>query len=337
METTQELKNYLMLFLNQYNIIEKYDNKGLPFEIHFSEQVNIPGVKLNSKNSILVNIITSNSKKEIYYRTKAAGTTFYNIGNIPVNKVIDIRIHSDYKLLKTAENTGNDATIIDQSIMKQIALNQRKTLIFQFSNFIYYPQYNLKPTKTLEIEIEILELSIKNANEFKPTVVYYAKKKSKQFYLSGYFPFEKCNDWILKDDFLFNKAKDFLESEVVSRTELSIKIKTSKTKNYKELVINPQNFVDINKSENLLPIAYILKYDRTIDRSHQNCLVCGTKLFAEEQIYVHILTNGYLTTEISTKVKNHFGFFPIGSECLINISNKYQFTKSELMLANRRP
>lgn len=337
--SSENLKNYLLSLLNQLETEER--TKGLPLIFKFQDDTIINDIKLDNKFSLLTNIVSDVNNKDVFFFTKPGARSYWKIQSLPYSKILKIDLHPDYKTLNQIENTGRSYNEILSHLFNKISLNNRKTIVLEFIDFVYLPGYSLHPVKSLKTDIGNLELCWDNSKIYKPTVVFYAKgSSSKKFYKASYFPFEKCYSWEILENYLFKEGKKNLTEQIVNKEEIKkefeVKIRTTKTANSKEIIIKSSDFIDQEKIEGFFPLMFAFKFAKLTDRTHENCLVCGTKLFSDDQLYVHLLNTGNLTSIPGSFVDNHFNYFPVGKECLSQIPEEYLFTKTDLIRSNRK-
>lgn len=314
-------------------LLREENKHGIPLIFTFIEGTLINDIKLDKNNKLLVHLFYNKSNMEVFFHTKSGSSTYFYLRALPFLKIIDIELHPDYKNLKALESFKNRGNEIINQLFESIKLNEIKTIVFEFSDYVYLPAYDLVPIKFLKLNIGVLSLSWDGSRNYKLNVVCYSKNSKKKFYKVNYFPFNQCIGFEDYENHMFKKGNDLLKTKIKEISE--IKIRTTKTKEIKELIIVPENFIDKEKILGLYPLIYSLKLNKTIDRTHENCLICGTKLFSKEQIYVHLLVDGNLTTNPKKDANNHFNFFPVGKECLSLIPEDYQFLKTDILNSNR--
>jgi hypothetical protein len=325
-----DLKKYLFL------ILSKEQNKaGVPIFITFLKNTEVIGNKLDKKNQLLVNLFTNKNKTEIYIKTKSTSKTFFDYRILPFSKIINIELHPNYRPFRNVPISNNKGEEIIRQLFNFINLNDTKTIVFEFSDYVYLPNYDLVPLRVLKIDVGVLKLCWDSSKNFKPYVIFYSKNSKKTFYKADYFPFDTCSNWENVENHMYKEAKKSLKN-IPGKITPKIRVKTTKSKDYKEIIISSEAFIDKEKISNLYPLIYALKFNKTIDRTHENCLVCGAKLFSDEQTFVHLLTDGNLISNPDSKISNHFNYFPVGKECLSLIPIDYHFSKFDLIKANRK-
>lgn len=326
----EELKSEMLSLL-----LKEENDHGIPVIISFAEGTYIPDIKLDKENKILVNLFSDKYKKELFIITSTKGRTYYYFRVIPFEKVLSFELHKNYKNLKFIRGFENRYDEIISQLFKDIKMNQTKKLVFEFSDYVYLPKFDLEPIKNLKIDVAVKALSSDKGRNFKASLLFYLKNSNRRFLEKTYFPFQKCTKYENVESFMFDEAnKNLIENLEDKNTQITIK--ATKVKEFKELVITFTDNINKKKFNNLFPLAFSLKFNKTNDRTHENCLVCGTKLHSNEQIYVHLLTDGNLTIIPESRIDNHFGFFPVGRECLSLVPENYHFTKETLINFNRR-
>lgn len=290
------------------SLIEINDGKGIPIVFTFIEKISTNYFTTNKDNQVLCNVINDNNT--FYLQFKPLSKTLINIANLPIEKIIKISIHEDYKRLIEIPNISNQEQAIIKQLNQSVGINERKTFVFSFIDDVYLPYYNLNPQKEFRIDVGKKMLSEDKSRNFLETIVFYIKSSvDNRFLLKNYFPFEKCLDISEFELHVFNKSIDKISIE----SEFKINIRSTKTLPHREIEFSSEDLKSIEKTENHFPIALVFKTDKKNTRTHDNCLICGTKLFAKEQIYVHLLEDGNIITDLSAKVDQHFSFFPVGN------------------------
>lgn len=306
------------------------NNKGIPIIFTFQEGTQLSDIKLNRKSQLLTRVFSNNTRTKIFFETKEGLRSYWLLQTIPFANIIDLGLHENYKSNTVGYPDYKDKiTFITNSLKESIPINQRKVFYFQFSEYVYLPGYSLSPMKIFKIDVSVQELCFDKSRNFIPTLIFYAKgKNNNKFYRYHYFPFHLLVNYKTPEEYLFESAHKSLH-EKKENSNFLIKVKTSKTAVYKELIISSHEIPE-KREDNYFPLLFILKFNKTNDRSHDNCLVCGTKLYLNEQLYVHLLSNGNLVLDTSTKIPNHFNFFPVGKECLSLVPKEFLFTEYEI-------
>ena len=326
--SSDQLKKEMLSLL----LKEKNEN-GLPIIFTFIDGTVIDQINFDN-NKLLVNVFTNTNKNEVYIKADIKNKYFYDISILPYTKIINVELHPNYKNPKLIPDFEGKKFKIAKEFLELIKVNERKTIVFEFSDYIYLPGYELNPSKTFKIDVGVLKLSSDKGRSFNSCIVFYLARSKNTFYKGSYIPLDKCLSWENIENNMYKEANKRLKT-ITEDKDINIIIRTTKTKELKQLTLSSKMFLDQIKKENLFPLLYTLKFNKVNDRTHENCLVCGTKLFSKEQIYVHLLNDGNLSTDASPKSINHFSFFPVGKECLSLIPENYLFSKEFLIKTNR--
>lgn len=348
----QSLKAYVLQLITE----NEEGGLGIPLIFEFHEGTEIDGIKLKKDNILLCRAHAGSKKQEVYLDLKpSAGSSWY-LRVIPFNRLKSVKIHPDYKKSSLIDDSVYCDTIIREELFKEIPLRSRKKLVFEFAEKVFIPGYDLLPSEKFTIDVGVQELSWDRSKNFKPDLLFYLKN-SKKFYQSKYFPFNKCLSWRTVEMQLYHEQRQNLHN-VTTRSknngetktkpiedassgfdntdEIRVSIRATRTKTNNSIVLSSFSAMHLEKKEGYFPLFFVFKFNKTNERTHENCLVCGTKLYSKEQTYVHVLLNGYLTTNPSAAVPEHFQFFPVGKECMNSVPPNYLFDQEQLRQANRK-
>ena len=324
---TNKVKGQNTLIGDPKTLIKKLLNlfkteKKVPLVFYFSHKLKIE--HLMSKADF--ELITSCSYRyrgdgslQLYLVPKINSKQLFPISAIPTNSCNFIEVHPEFNLLQNIPDgpfqTKED---FENAIKELLELDQRKILLFEFTNKTYVPEYEMEPTDYIKVECINREISYNNGRTFVERVNLFVKPGARRFYYPENIPFSKVSQISI---FAEENEPYYLETHVLGKkTRLQIK---KSTKKEEELQIAGVNWL------NLQSLLVRIKSKKRV-RSEDGCLLCGRPITNENPYYTNLTSNGYLVDTPSTKNINHFGFFKVGPECSKHLEDSYLFSFEDI-------